>query len=146
SRAQHAYRRSTSCSQLAGSQRHRGSAMIRIAAVGDVHFDRTSRGRLSQYWPELIDGRACAFLLAGDLTQVGHVEEVKVLAADLAECPVPVVSVLGNHDFHQDQEEEFKGILSEAGVRVLEGAATTLYFNEFSVGIYGVKGFGGGYI
>ena len=83
--------------------------MIRIAAAGDVHFDRTSRGKLSRHWHELV-GKADLFVLAGDLTQVGHPEEALPLAEDLAECPVPVFAVLGNHDYHMDQEDEIKAI------------------------------------
>jgi Icc-related predicted phosphoesterase len=119
--------------------------MIRIAAVGDVHFDRSSRGRLSRYWPEL-EGKACALLLAGDLTQVGHEDEIKVLCADLAECPVPVIAVLGNHDYHMNQEELVKEHLTEAGVQVLDRSGTILYIKDKTVGIYGLKGFGGGFI
>jgi Icc-related predicted phosphoesterase len=119
--------------------------MIRIAAAGDVHFDRTSRGRLSRYWPEL-EGKACAFLLAGDLTHVGHEEEAKVLAADLAECPVPVIAVLGNHDYHLDHVEEVKGHLKNARVQVLDRSSTVINFRGIAVGIYGTKGFGGGFV
>ncbi|MBX3020639.1 MAG: metallophosphoesterase [Bdellovibrionales bacterium] len=119
--------------------------MIRVAAAGDVHFDRNSRGRLSRHWSELA-GKADLFLIAGDLTQVGHEEEAQVLADDLAECPVPVVSVLGNHDFHQDQQEAIKGRLRDAGVHVLEREAVTLKVNGTSVGVFGLKGFGGGFL
>lgn len=119
--------------------------MIRIAVAGDVHFDRNSRGRLSKYWPEL-DGKACALLLAGDLTQVGHEEEMKALADDLRECPVPVITVFGNHDYHLGQEERLKEILEEANVRVLEQSGTILTLKGKTVGIYGTKGFGGGFM
>ncbi|MEZ0391323.1 MAG: metallophosphoesterase [Pseudobdellovibrionaceae bacterium] len=119
--------------------------MIRIAAVGDVHFDRNSRGRLSRYWPEL-EGKACAFLIAGDLTQVGHPDEIKALADDLRECPVPVIAVLGNHDYHLDREDEVKEILEAAKVRVLDHSGTILKSQDTSIGIYGLKGFGGGFM
>jgi Icc-related predicted phosphoesterase len=119
--------------------------MIRVAAAGDVHFDRASRGRLSRYWPELV-GKADLFLIAGDLTQVGHEEEARVLAQDLAECPLPVVSVLGNHDFHSDQQEAIKGRLVEARVHVLERDSVQLHLNGVSVGVFGLKGFGGGFL
>ncbi len=119
--------------------------MIRIAAAGDVHFDRSSRGRLSRHWREL-EGKACAFLLAGDLTQVGSEEEIKTLAADLEECPVPVVAVLGNHDYHTDQEGRVKEILKSVGVQVLDQSSTVLNVRGVSIGIYGTKGFGGGFM
>jgi Icc-related predicted phosphoesterase len=119
--------------------------MIRVAAVGDVHFDRSSRGRLSRYWGEL-EGRADLLVLAGDLTQLGHVDEAHVLAQDLRECPVPVVAVLGNHDFHSDQEEEISARLRDVGVNVLECSSVVLNLQGISVGVYGLKGFGGGFL
>lgn len=119
--------------------------MIRIAAAGDVHFNKTSRGRLSRHWHELAH-KASAFLLAGDLTQVGTQEEIQALADDLAECPVPVISVLGNHDYHSDQEELVIDILQGAGVCVLDCSSTILTVNDVNIGIYGLKGFGGGFM
>lgn len=119
--------------------------MIRMAAAGDVHFDRNSRGKLSKHWLEL-EGKADLFLLAGDLTQVGHPEEAKPLAEDLAECPVPVFAVLGNHDYHMDQEEEIKRLLIEAGVTVLDRNSVIVEIGKVKVGIYGLKGFGGGFL
>lgn len=119
--------------------------MIRVAAVGDVHFDRGSRGRLSRHWSE-IAGKADLFLVAGDLTQVGHEDEVIPLAQDLAECPVPVIAVLGNHDYHSDRQDAITETLREARVTVLERGGVTLKLNGTSVGIYGMKGFGGGFM
>lgn len=119
--------------------------MIRIAAAGDVHFDRKSHNRLSQHFAGLED-KADVFLLAGDLTQTGHPEEMKVLAEDLKKCPIPVVAVLGNHDYHVDQVEVVTQILQEAGVTVLEGTSTILNIGGYSVGIAGAKGFGGGFV
>jgi Icc-related predicted phosphoesterase len=119
--------------------------MIRIAAVGDVHFDRTSHNRLAEHFPGL-DQKADVLLLAGDLTQTGHPEEMKVLADDLRKCPIPVVAVLGNHDFHCDQVENVVGLLEEAGVIVLERRSTVLTINGQRVGIAGAKGFGGGFV
>lgn len=119
--------------------------MIRIAAVGDVHFDRKSRGRLSGHFDHL-EGKADVLLLAGDLTQTGHVEEGRVLCADLAECPVPVVAVLGNHDYHVDQSTEIISMLAHVGVTVLEKGVARLEIGEKTVGVVGLKGFGGGFV
>lgn len=119
--------------------------MIRIAAVGDVHFGTDSRGQLSQCWKDL-ESKASALLIAGDLTKIGKIEEAEVLAKDLSECPVPVVLVLGNHDYHQDKEHEIMQCLSEAGAFVLDQASTVLKIHSKSIGIYGAKGFGGGFI
>jgi Icc-related predicted phosphoesterase len=119
--------------------------MIRIAAVGDVHFDRKSHNRLSQHFGGLAD-KADVFLLAGDLTQTGHPEEMQVLADDLRKCPIPVVAVLGNHDYHVDQIEVGIKMLEDAGVKVLEQDSIVMTIAGQKVGIAGAKGFGGGFV
>lgn len=119
--------------------------MIKIAAAGDVHFDRKSQTRLSQHFAGLTD-MADVFLLAGDLTQTGHPEEMQVLADDLRSCPIPVIAVLGNHDYHSDQVEAVTKILEDAGVTVLERNSIILNIKGHKVGIAGAKGFGGGFV
>lgn len=119
--------------------------MIRIAAAGDVHFDRKSHNRLAQHFSRLNE-KADVFLLAGDLTQTGHPEEMRILAEDLRKCPIPVISVLGNHDYHVDQVDTVTRILKEAGVIVLEGNSTIINIGSSTVGIAGLKGFGGGFV
>ena len=119
--------------------------MIRIAAVGDVHYDQSSRGRLAKYFSE---AHECAdlMLLAGDLTKVGTLPEISALIDDLNLAKVPKVAVLGNHDFHSDQGEEVKAALKEAGVHVLERQSIILDINGQKIGIVGQKGFGGGFV
>lgn len=119
--------------------------MIRIAAVGDVHYDSRSAGRFKTYL-ESLDQNADILLMAGDLTQVGSQEEISALADDLAECPVPIVTVFGNHDYHSNQQERLADILSRVGVTVLEGSSVSLHINDCSIGITGIKGFGGGFV
>ncbi len=119
--------------------------MIRIAAAGDIHFDRKSHNRFSQHFSNLRD-KADFLLLAGDLTQTGHIEEMKVLAEDLLKCPIPVVAVLGNHDYHSDQVEESIRILNDVKVTVLERNSVILNIGNYRVGIAGAKGFGGGFV
>jgi Icc-related predicted phosphoesterase len=119
--------------------------MIRIAAAGDLHFDKDSTGKISQHF-DLLSSNADFLLLAGDLTQTGDPEEMQVLAKDLRLCPIPTIAVLGNHDYHSNQVEKVTQILSESNVSVLEFSSFTLEVNNFSVGIAGCKGFGGGFI
>jgi Icc-related predicted phosphoesterase len=116
----------------------------RIAAVGDVHAGRDSRGHIR---PGLLEIARLAdvLLLAGDLTQHGDLEEGKVLAAEVDGLPVPVISVLGNHDYHRGEEAEIRSALEAAGVRVLEGESVVLRAGPLRVGVAGVKGFGGGF-
>jgi Icc-related predicted phosphoesterase len=118
--------------------------MIRIAAVGDVHYDLRSRNRLRSQF-EALGGKADLLLIAGDLTQHGTVEEAQALVDDLRDLAVPVVSVLGNHDFHSDQQSEIEALLRDNGITPLEGESAEFKIRESTVGIMGVKGFGGGF-
>jgi Icc-related predicted phosphoesterase len=118
--------------------------MIRVAAVADVHFGTESRGVLRPKLEHLGD-RADLLLIGGDLTRCGGPQEAQVLADELRALPVPVVAVLGNHDYHANRQTEVRARLEAAGVRVLEGEALTLDLNGVRVGIAGTKGFGGGF-
>jgi Icc-related predicted phosphoesterase len=119
--------------------------MIRIAAAGDIHFDRKSENRFSQHILGL-DEKADLLLLAGDLTQTGHPDEMQVLANDLKKSPIPVIAVFGNHDYHANEVEKSVLILEKAGVVVLEQNSVVFNINHQKVGIAGCKGFGGGFI
>jgi Icc-related predicted phosphoesterase len=118
--------------------------VIRIAAVGDLHYGVGSQGILKPGLEHLPD-RADLLLLAGDLTRWGKPEEVQVLAGELRGLPIPMIAVLGNHDYHCGNEAELRRVLEGAGVRVLEGEATTIDVDGVRVGIAGTKGFGGGF-
>jgi Icc-related predicted phosphoesterase len=118
--------------------------LIRIAAVGDLHYGEGSQGILKPGLEHLPD-RADLLLLAGDLTRWGKPEEVQVLADELRGVPIPMIAVLGNHDYHCGHEVEVRHVLEGAGVRVLEGEGTTVEIDGVRVGIAGTKGFGGGF-
>jgi Icc-related predicted phosphoesterase len=118
--------------------------MIRIAAAGDLHVGPEAAGTYRARLSALAD-HADVFLVAGDLTRHGTVEEGEVAAGELRGLGVPVVAVLGNHDYHSDAESEIAGVLREAGVTVLEGDATVLDCGGTSLGVAGGKGFGGGF-
>ncbi len=116
---------------------------LRIAAVGDIHVG-TSGTDLGELWADL-GAHADLLLLAGDLTKRGTPEEAAVVAGAVADLPVPVVAVLGNHDVHADQGPEVAATLERVGVTVLEGSGCTLDVAGVRVGVAGVKGFGGGF-
>ncbi len=118
--------------------------MIRIAACADVHFGADSAGTLRPQLEEVSD-RADVLLLGGDLTRAGHHEEAAVLAQELSGIDVPIVAVLGNHDYHQDEEELVRKVLEEAGVIVLEGESCELQVDGSRLAVAGAKGFGGGF-
>lgn len=113
---------------------------IRFAAVGDIHCKKDSGGSLRSFFAQAAEA-ADALLLCGDLTDYGLPEEAHVLAEELSAAKIPIVAVLGNHDFESGMQQDVCRILSEAGVRILDGEACEIH----GVGIAGVKGFAGGY-
>lgn len=121
-----------------------GAAMIRVAAVGDVHLGPDLAGRHRAGLHDLSD-RADVLLLAGDLTRHGTVAEARVVAAEYRDLPVPVVAVLGNHDYHDNAAAEVTAELQEAGLVVLEGEGVVLELPAGRLGVAGVKGFGLGF-
>ncbi|AKV00776.1 hypothetical protein AKJ09_07439 [Labilithrix luteola] len=113
---------------------------MRIAAVGDLHVTKESSGRLRPIFAQL-EGRADVLLLCGDLTDYGLVEEAHILARELSVLKIPMLGVLGNHDFESGHVDKVVEILSEAGVRVLDGDSHEIG----DVGFAGAKGFAGGF-
>jgi uncharacterized protein len=118
--------------------------MIRIAAAGDVHCRPEDRDRILGEFAEL-RGRVDCFLLAGDLTTHGEPEQAQIVVEAFSGVDVPVVTVLGNHDWHANRHDEFVAVLQEGGMTVLEGAHTTLDVNGVELGVAGAKGFVGGF-
>jgi Icc-related predicted phosphoesterase len=115
--------------------------LVRVAAVGDVHCTRTSQGALQPLF-EQIDDSADVILLCGDLTDYGLPEEAQILVKELTtSLKIPVVAVLGNHDFESGQVQEVQSILRDAGIRILDGDGCEIH----GLGFAGVKGFAGGF-
>jgi Icc-related predicted phosphoesterase len=118
--------------------------VIRVAAVGDVHVGLDSVGRLRPGMEQLRD-QADLLLLAGDLTHRGRPAEARILVEELRDLGLPVVAVLGNHDYHSDEQDALTAELTAGGIVVLEGDAVCLDIAGTRVGIAGTKGFGGGF-
>lgn len=114
---------------------------LRVAAVGDLHVHQNSADSLQDLF-EKISRNADVLALCGDLTHLGLPVEARRLADELRACRVPVVAVLGNHDYQSGHSEELKKILRAAKVVVLEETET---FELNGVGFAGAKGFGGGF-
>lgn len=113
---------------------------VRIAAVADLHYAKPARGSLQPLIASLA-GAADVLLLCGDLTHHGKVVEAEALIEELTAIRIPIVAVLGNHDFHAGEQEQIEQALETAGVRVLDGDTVEIA----GVGFAGVKGFGGGF-
>ena len=118
----------------------RMAKVVRIAALGDLHCSKTSQGTLQPLLAKAAES-AELLLLAGDLTDYGLPEEARILARELTAVRVPIVAVLGNHDFESGKSDEVRQILAEAGITILDGDACETH----GIGIAGVKGFGGGF-
>jgi len=118
--------------------------VITVAAVGDVHLDADLVGR---FRPALRDvgEQADVLLLAGDLTRHGTEAEAVCVATEFGGLDVPVIAVLGNHDYHSGQERQVTRVLEDVGITVLEGRGVTVDCAGTRLGIAGVKGFGGGF-
>jgi len=116
-------------------------ARVRIVATADLHFGRHPA---ESYAPILTEAtvNADVLIICGDLTDHGRPEEAEGLARVLTQTVrVPVVAVLGNHDFESGQEIRVREILESAGLRVLDGDAVEI----LGIGFAGAKGFCGGF-
>lgn len=113
---------------------------MKIAAIGDIHIRKNSKGVFKDLFSKISD-EADILVLCGDLTDLGLEEEAEVLINELAYCKIPVVGVLGNHDFENDKQEEIKKILSPQYMIMLGDEP----FEIKGIGFSGVKGFCGGF-
>ncbi len=114
--------------------------LVRVAAVGDLHFTKTSLGSLQSLFEKMAEA-ADVVALCGDLTNNGLPDEAVLLAREIGRLKVPIVAVLGNHDYESAKPEEVKQILTDAGLTVLDGEAREIH----GIGFAGVKGFVGGF-
>src|SRR5215217_6428390 len=100
---------------------------VRIAALGDLHYGRTTpAGSLQPLFAQINDS-ADVLALCGDLTDYGLVEEARAFVKELATVRIPIVAVLGNHDYESNQQTEIVQILKDAGVTTLDGETTEIY-------------------
>ena len=119
--------------------------MIRVAAIGDLHVGGDCGEALPMAELCRVSDDADVLLLAGDLTKCGAREEAACLARTLATIEIPVLAVLGNHDYHADEAPAVAAALREAGVHLLEDGPRIIEVDGARVGIAGTKGFGGGF-
>lgn len=112
----------------------------RIAAIGDIHIRDTDKGKWSGYF-KTISSQSDVLLICGDLTDTGDEVEAEVLSEELRSCSVPVIAVLGNHDYEKGRHKTIRQIVQNENVHILDGEALVLG----KIGFAGVKGFGGGF-
>ncbi|HWC86138.1 MAG TPA: metallophosphoesterase [Solirubrobacteraceae bacterium] len=122
----------------------RGMRCLRIAAAGDVHCSEDRREEIGAAFAAL-RGKADLLLLAGDLTTHGEPDQGAVLADACADLGLPVLAVLGNHDWHANRRDELVAVLAAGGIQVLERGWSCCHIDGVRVGVVGVKGFVGGF-
>ncbi|HEU4587576.1 MAG TPA: metallophosphoesterase [Gemmatimonadales bacterium] len=114
---------------------------LRLAAIGDLHYGRTPASLLQPLFAAIARD-ADILALCGDLTDTGHPDEARSLARELSiGVKIPIVAVLGNHDYESGRTAEVTQILGEAGISVLDGTACEIQ----GIGFAGTKGFAGGF-
>jgi Icc-related predicted phosphoesterase len=116
------------------------SHQLRIAAFSDPHYSMNKSLNLEAVYRDA-SFKADVIVICGDLTDTGTLEEAMLVAKDARVATVPVLCVLGNHDFDSGQSEQIRSFLLGSGIHVLDG--TSIEINN--VGIAGIKGFGGGF-
>jgi len=113
---------------------------MRIAATADLHFfsprDAVIQEQLGQ-----VQDNADLLVVAGDLTNYGKPAEMKELLNFLVRLRLPIVAVLGNHDYESGSEAELVRMMTEEGIKLLDGTA----YEHNGVGFAGTKGFPGGF-
>ncbi|MFC3356192.1 metallophosphoesterase family protein [Sphingobacterium zeae] len=111
-----------------------------IAALGDIHMNVNQQGKWKIAFEEISE-KAKVLLLCGDLTDTGDEEEAELLASELQYVKIPVLAVLGNHDYEKGRHKQIRQILIDNKITVLDGEAIVVE----NIGFAGVKGFGGGF-
>src|SRR5437764_7152201 len=113
---------------------------MRIAALADLHFSPQSYDRVRDAMGRVRD-EADVLVLAGDLTNFGKPPEMESLLNALVRIRIPIVAVLGNHDYESGHEQELMRMMTTEGIKVLDGTAD----ERDGVGFAGCKGFPGGF-
>jgi Icc-related predicted phosphoesterase len=113
---------------------------VRIAALADIHYKKMPDESFQPIFTE-IAAKADVMLICGDLTDYGLPEEAELVVRDLATAQMPVLAVLGNHDYESAREAEVRDVLSKGNVKVLDGESAIVA----GVGFAGAKGFCGGF-
>src|SRR5579862_5071424 len=113
---------------------------MRIAATADLHFAPQSATVLRDQLDKVRD-EADLLIVAGDLTNYGKPTEMEPLLNTFVRLRIPIVAVLGNHDYESEQTPELLRMMTAAGIKVLDGSA----YERDGVGFAGTKGFVGGF-
>jgi uncharacterized protein len=118
--------------------------MIRIAAVSDLHFKPLDVGSVRSRLQGVNDA-ADLLLLPGDLIDSGKPEDARLFVQELSDISIPIIGVLGNHEYSSLRADEVAEIYRAAGITMLDGSTTDRIIRGESLGIVGTKGARGGF-
>lgn len=113
---------------------------MRIAATADLHFTPERYSALREQLDRVRD-EADVLIVAGDLTNYGRPEEMEPLLNAFVRLRLPIIVVLGNHDYESGKQADLAQAMTSAGVKVLDGSS----YQRDDVGFAGTKGFVGGF-
>jgi Icc-related predicted phosphoesterase len=113
---------------------------MRIAATADLHFSAQTQSMMKEQFVRVRD-EADVLVIAGDLTNFGRPEEMEPLINVLVRLRIPVIAVLGNHDYECGMESDLMRMMTSEGIKILDGTA----YERDGVGFAGTKGFVGGF-
>jgi len=113
---------------------------MRIAATADIHFSPQSYDHIREPLSRVRD-EADVLIIAGDLTNYGRPEEMESLLNGLVRLRIPIVAVLGNHDYESGHQDDLIRMMTAEGIKVLDGTG----YERDGVGFAGTKGFLGGF-
>src|SRR5215470_14639028 len=113
---------------------------MKIAATADLHFSPQAYDKVREPLAHVRE-EADVLVIAGDLTNYGKPEEMHSLLNALVRLRVPIIAVLGNHDYESGQEQELIKMMTSEGIKVLDGSS----YERDGVGFAGTKGFLGGF-
>jgi Icc-related predicted phosphoesterase len=116
------------------------NSQLRIAAIGDLHIRTTVPTQLVRQAMSL-QAIADILVITGDITNGGRIQEVEIACEMLRRIPIPMLTVLGNHDRRTTRRRHFISLLEQSGVRVLDPGTVEIG----GVGFAGVGGSGGGF-
>ncbi|MBI3864658.1 MAG: metallophosphoesterase [Planctomycetia bacterium] len=108
--------------------------------MADTHYRKDVAGSFGPLFRNISES-ADVLAVCGDLTDTGLPEEAETALAELRLASIPIVAVLGNHDYQSGREQEVRDVLDRGGIKVLLGDAVEIA----GVGFAGTKGFGGGF-
>jgi len=118
--------------------------MISIAAVSDLHFKPTEVEQLRERFNGVRDV-ADILVLPGDLIDSGTPDDARLLVKELAALDIPIVAVLGNHEYAAGEVGAVAAVYREGGIRLLDGDTIDFIIRGESLGIAGTRGARGGF-